>query len=202
MPDQITDSADNRPSSRPAAGRNRRLAIVVGLVAGGMVGLAYAAVPLYDTFCRVTGLGGTTQVADSAPGQVLDRTMTVRFDANTAPDLPWRFKPVQIARTGAIGETQLAFYEATNTGSEPITGTATYNVTPAKAGLYFNKIDCFCFVEQTLEPGQTLRMPVSYFIDPAIVDDDLVEEVTEVTLSYTFFPVGEPKRGESKKTGP
>lgn len=168
--------------------RNSRVALTVACIAGAMVGVAYAAVPLYDAFCRVTGFGGTTQVAAIGPGAVLDRRMTVRFDANTARGLSWRFEPLQIDQTGAIGETKLAFYEVTNTGRAPVTGTATFNVTPQKAGAYFVKIDCFCFQEQTLQPGQTLRMPVSYFIDPLIAEDPLNDDVGTITLSYTFFP--------------
>ncbi len=187
------------PTDRPdTERRNRRLAILCAGIAGGMVGAAYAAVPLYDAFCRVTGFAGTTQVAEVAPtsDRILERAMTVRFDSNTAPGLPWRFKPVQGKQTVRIGETRLAFYEVTNYGSEPVTGTATYNVTPQKAGPYFAKIDCFCFEEQTLQPGQTVKMPVSYFIDPALVEDETVDEVRHITLSYTFYPVAsEPQAG-------
>ncbi|MGF1456344.1 MAG: cytochrome c oxidase assembly protein [Alphaproteobacteria bacterium] len=168
--------------------KNIRLALACGFAAGAMIGVAYAAVPLYDAFCRVTGFGGTTQVAAVTSEAVLKRTMTVRFDANTARGLPWTFKPLQTSSTGRIGENMLAFYEVTNTSDKAVTGTATYNVTPQKAGLYFAKVDCFCFEEQTLEPGQTLRMAVSYFVDPALDEDPTQDDVKTITLSYTFFP--------------
>jgi cytochrome c oxidase assembly protein subunit 11 len=170
--------------------RNRATALALGAVALGMVGAAYASVPLYEVFCRVTGYGGTTQVASDGaetPRTVADRSITVRFDSNTAPELAWRFKPEQLKVTVKIGETGLAFYRATNTGDTPITGTATYNVTPSKAGIYFNKVECFCFTEQTLEPGQSVDMPVSFFVDPDIVNDPNLDDVQTITLSYTFF---------------
>ncbi len=176
---------------------NLRVALTCAFAAGAMVGLAYAAVPLYDTFCRVTGFGGTTQVAVSHDGTVLERTMTVRFDANTARGLPWRFKPVQTSQMGRIGENMLALYEVTNHSDKPVTGTATYNVTPQKAGLYFAKVDCFCFEEQTLQPGQTMRMAVSYFVDPAIAEDPSQDDVKTITLSYTFFPKAETGGGKA-----
>ncbi len=184
--------ADRQPASQK--GRNDRIAVMCALGAGMMLGMAYAAEPLYQAFCRVTGYGGTPQVASVAPDTVLERTMTVRFDANTAPGLAWAFKPVQRTQELPIGENGLAFYEVTNTSDRPLTGTATFNVTPMKAAIYFNKIECFCFTEQTVPPGKTVSMPVSYFIDPAIAGDSNVDEVTTVTLSYTFFPVDAPER--------
>ena len=167
--------------------RNGATALVLALVVVGMVGMAYAAVPLYRLFCQVTGYGGTPQTASAAPGVVLDRSMTVRFNADVAGDMPWRFHPVQLAIEARIGETQLAFYRATNDTDETITGHAVFNVTPLKAGLYFSKIDCFCFTEQVLGPGESADMPVSFFIDPAIVDDPNLDDVGTITLSYTFF---------------
>lgn len=152
-----------------------------------MVGLAYAAVPLYDLFCRVTGYGGTTQTAEVAPEQALDRRITVRFDAGVARDMPWAFQPVERQMTLRVGETALAFYRAVNDGPTPITGTATFNVTPLKAGQYFSKIECFCFTEQTLAPGQSVDMPVQFFVDPAIAEDRNLDDVKTITLSYTFF---------------
>lgn len=160
-------------------------------IAVGMAGLAYASVPLYDLFCRVTGFGGTTQQADIAPDLILDKTITVRFDANTNRDLPWEFKPEQNTVTVRIGEQALAYYTATNISNQPITGTSTFNVTPPKAGGYFNKIECFCFERQLIEPGETIRFPVVFFVDPAIVDDKNTREVETITLSYTFFRVEE-----------
>ncbi len=168
---------------------NKRVALICAGVAGGMVGLAYAAVPLYDAFCRVTGFGGTTQTAVVAPAEILDQEITVRFDANVSRGLAWEFEPVQTAQTMRLGEQMLAFYKVTNHSDKPVTGTATYNVTPQKVGYYFAKIECFCFTEQTLQPGQTMTMPVSYFVDPRLVEDGNAAEVKEITLSYTFFPV-------------
>lgn len=169
--------------------RNAAVVMTALLTVAGMSALVAASVPLYRLFCQVTGLGGTTQVAQAAPGAV-DRSVTVRFDASTAKGLPWRFQPGQRAVTVKLGEQALAFYTATNTGPNPVVGTATFNVTPAKAGKYFNKIACFCFTEQRLEPGQTVEMPVSFFVDPALADDEHASEVTTITLSYTFFEAG------------
>lgn len=152
-----------------------------------MAALAWAAVPLYDLFCRVTGFGGTPLVASVGADRVLDRTVAVRFDASTAAGMPWSFRPEQTSRTVRIGETALAFYEASNPTGRPITGTATFNVTPPSVGGYFVKIDCFCFQEQTLAPGETVRMPVSFFVDPGIVEDREARAVGTITLSYTFF---------------
>jgi cytochrome c oxidase assembly protein subunit 11 len=164
----------------------RVLLIVLGVIAG-MTGLVIAAPTLYNTFCRVTGWGGTTQVADAASAQVLDREVTVRFDASTHRDLPWRFKPEQVSQTLRVGETGLAYYEATNNADYPVIGTATFNVQPAKAGLYFMKVECFCFQSQVLQPGETMSMPVTYFIDPSIAEEERLDEVREITLSYTFY---------------
>ena len=171
--------------------RNGRTAVILLGLSLGMVGMAYAAVPLYDLFCRVTGYGGTTQIAQSENVAVLERVMKIRFSANTHRDMSWQFKPAQIAQTLKIGEQGLAFYEAHNPTNQIITGTASYNVTPHKAGLYFIKIECFCFTEQTLLPGETVLMPVTYFIDPEIVEDVGLDDVSEVVLSYTFFVLDE-----------
>ena len=152
-----------------------------------MVGLSFAAVPLYDLFCRVTGYGGTTQVSDVAPTLVLDREVRVRFAAATDRDLPWGFAPQQREMVLKVGESGMAFFSAENHADRPITGMAVFNVAPAKAGLYFNKIQCFCFDEQTLAPGQVVSMPVYFFVDPAIDEDPNLDEVRTITLSYTFF---------------
>jgi cytochrome c oxidase assembly protein subunit 11 len=160
----------------------------------GMVGLAYAAVPLYKLYCQTTGFGGTTQRAEKAPDVVLDQTIRVRFDANTAPSLAWTFVPVQNTLDVKIGQSTLAFYRATNNSDRPLKGTATFNVTPDAAGIHFNKIECFCFTEQTLAPGETAEMPVTFYIDPNIVTDEDAQNVTSITLSYTFFPADEPKK--------
>ncbi len=191
--------------------RNRRLLGVLTAVVFGMVGLAYASVPLYRLFCQVTGYGGTTQQAAAAPGApgsvdgrvMPPRMMTVRFDSSVSPTLPWRFVPAQPTLDVKVGESALAFFTARNLSTTPVTGSAVFNVTPLKVGKYFNKIDCFCFTEQTLAAGQEMDMPVSFFVDPAIMDDDNMGEVKTITLSYTFFrsDSGEeentPLRGES-----
>ncbi|WP_031552322.1 cytochrome c oxidase assembly protein [Parvularcula oceani] len=166
---------------------NTRIVVIICVVLAGMLGLVAAAPSLYNTFCRVTGWGGTTQRAEIAPGTVLDRKVTVRFDGTVAADLPWSFKPEQVSQTIHIGETALAYYEATNTSDRPIVGTATFNVQPAKAGLYFMKVECFCFTEQVLQPGETMSMPVTYFIDPELTLEDRLDDVREITLSYTFY---------------
>lgn len=167
---------------------NKRIAmIVIGMVVA-MVGLSFAAVPAYRAFCQVTGFGGTTQRATAGARVTLNREVTVRFDANTAQELPWRFKPKQVSQTMHIGETRLAYFEAKNLSDHPITGKASFNVSPAKAGIYFKKIQCFCFTEQTLAPGETAEMPVTYFVDPAIADDPDLDDVQTITLAYTFFP--------------
>ena len=154
----------------------------------GMLGVSYAAVPLYELFCRVTGYGGTTAQAEVAPETALSQMMTVRFDANRMSGLPWDFRPVQRQVELPIGEAMTIEYEATNTSTSPTTGTATFNVSPDAAGAFFNKIECFCFTEQTLQPGESVRMPVNFFIDPEIVDDLDANWIKTITLSYTFFP--------------
>lgn len=161
--------------------------IALGL-AFGMLGLSYASVPLYRLFCQVTGYGGTTQAADSASDVILDRTVTVEFDANTAKGIGWEFKPTQRKIKLRVGEERLAFYTARNDTDKPVTGTAVFNVTPQQVGAYFNKIECFCFTEQTLQPGETKQMPVSFFIDPEIDKDSNLDSIKLITLSYTFFP--------------
>jgi len=160
--------------------------VLLGVIAG-MIGLTAAAVPLYDWFCRATGYGGTTRVAETAPEEVLERTITVRFNADVDPALPWSFTPVQRQMEVRIGERNLAFYRAENRSDRAIVGSATYNVTPNKAGYYFSKIACFCFEEQTLEPGEAVDMPVSFYVDPAIVEDADARDLEAITLSYTFF---------------
>ncbi len=172
----------------PAARKNKRMLGVLVLFVAGMVGASYAAVPLYKIFCQVTGFGGTTQVAAEESPVVLDRKMTVRFDA-TANGVPWTFQPVQRKVDLKVGESAVVYYRATNTSDRAVVGTATFNVTPLKVGQYFNKIECFCFTEQRLEPGQSVDMPVTFFVDPEIAQDRNLEEVKTITLSYTFFPV-------------
>ena len=161
--------------------------MIASAVVAGMVALSFASVPLYRAFCQVTGWGGTTMRAEKPADRVLERTITIRFDATVGQGLPWTFKPEQVSQTLHVGETGLAFYAARNLTDKPVTGRATFNVQPAKAGQYFNKIECFCFTEQTLKPGEAVSMPVTYFIDPAIADDKGLDDVQTITLSYTFF---------------
>lgn len=168
--------------------RNRRTGIYAASIIVGMLGLTAASVPLYDLFCRVTGFGGTPQVADSVPGAVAGgRTIQVSFNADRDPELPWSFQPLQRRMEVVPGESYLAFYAAENRSDVPIVGRAVYNVTPFKVGGYFAKVQCFCFEEQLLQPGERVEMPVSFFVDPAIFEDDSTKDVVEITLSYTFF---------------
>lgn len=167
--------------------RNRRTMVTLFCVVAGMIGLSFASVPLYDLFCRVTGYGGTTQVASAFPEQVLDRTMRISFDAQAHKDLPWAFTPDVREVEVKIGQSGLVTFSATNTSDQPIVGTAVYNVTPAKLGKYFHKVQCFCFQEQVIEPGKTVHFPVYFFVDPALAQDRSMDDVTAVTLSYTFF---------------
>ena len=181
-------------ASVPLEQKNRRVGLIALLVAVAMLGLGYAAVPLYRLFCQVTGFGGTTQVATEAEAVSAAEmaksagapTISIRFDANTARDMPWSFRPRQVTDTVQIGQRDMAIFEAKNLSSVPITGTATFNVEPEQAGVYFNKIQCFCFTEQTLQPGQAVTMPVLYFIDPKALDDPNMQGVEQITLSYTF----------------
>ena len=175
------------PSIDAARRRNARTGVVLPGVVAGMIGLSFASVPLYRLFCQVTGFGGTTQVAEAAPGAVSERVIKVRFNADTGPGLPWTFKPVQRAIALKVGESGLAYYRARTLAEVAVTGTSTFNVTPLKAGRYFSKVQCFCFTEQRLEAGQELDMAVSFFVDPAILTDRNLDDVKTITLSYTFF---------------
>jgi cytochrome c oxidase assembly protein subunit 11 len=159
-----------------------------------MTGLGFASVPLYRMFCEATGLDGTTNRAESAPGAT-DRKITVAFDANVSPKLDWKFTPERQSDEIDVGARDMAFYIATNRAKVPVTGTATFNVTPSQAGKYFTKIECFCFTQQTLQPGETMRMPVIFFVDPKMRDDPDMKDVETITLSYTFYPVGGAKPG-------
>jgi len=180
---------------------NTRTALTFAAIGAGMLGMAWAAVPLYDLFCRVTGYGGTTQEASAASDVVLDQTITVRFDASTGSGMPWSFRPVATTMDIKIGETGLAFYEAYNPTDHPVTGTASFNVTPLSVGGYFAKIDCFCFVEQTLQPGERVQMPVTFFVDPEIVTDPDTDGVHTITLSYTFFETEPDSQAQATPTG-
>jgi cytochrome c oxidase assembly protein subunit 11 len=168
-----------------------RTGLLAALLAVAMVGLGFAAVPLYRMFCQSTGFAGTTQRADGevAPGEVVGKIVSVRLDSNVSPKLKWDFRPEKPTERVAIGAREMAFFTATNLSSVPITGSAVFNVTPEQVGKYFTKIQCFCFTEQTLKPGQTVRMPVTFFVDPKFLDDPDTRDISEITLSYTFYPV-------------
>jgi cytochrome c oxidase assembly protein subunit 11 len=170
-----------------AQDKNARVALIAGAVALSMVGAAFASVPLYNLFCQVTGYGGTTQLATGEAGEILDREVAVLFDSNVAGGLPWDFEPLERSMTMRVGESALAYYRVTNTSDRAITGIASYNVTPYKAAPYFSKLECFCFTEQTLQPGESMDMPVLFFVDPLIAEDQRADDVQTITLSYTFF---------------
>ncbi len=184
--------------SAHAAARNARTGFVLAGVVAGMIGLSFAAVPLYRMFCQVTGFGGTTQVADAAPATVSGRIVKVRLDARVNSRLPWRFQPVQRQITLRVGESKTARFRARNLADYPVTGTATFNVTPLKAGKYFSKVQCFCFDEQRLGPGEEVEMALQFFIDPKIMDDRNMDDVKTITLSYTFFHAPGGAREQTK----
>ncbi len=173
--------------------KNLRTGVMLTSLVAGMVGLSFAAVPLYQIFCQVTGFGGTPQVVEEGSLTVLNRQVTVRFNADTDRGMPWYFHPVQRSVRLKLGEQGLIFYQARNLSDQPVVGTAVFNVTPEKAGQYFNKIDCFCFTEQRLEPGQSVDMPVAFYVDPRLNDDPSMASVATITLSYTFYEVAEPE---------
>jgi cytochrome c oxidase assembly protein subunit 11 len=179
---------------------NRRTALGLVALVAVMVGLSFAAVPLYRIFCAKTGWAGTPQRAAAAPETVAPDMVTVRFDANVMPGLPWRFEPVEPELTLHIGENKLAFFRATNLSKETVTGSAVFNVSPDIMGQYFTKVQCFCFTEQTLKPGEAVEMPVSFFIDPAILQDQDAKTVRDMTLSYTFYKVQKPRREQADGT--
>lgn len=171
-----------------ASAKIRRTALLCSVVVVGMTGLAFAAVPLYDMFCRVTGFDGRPVTGTSGSGRILDRTISVRFDANVAPALGWRFEAERTEVKARIGETQTIFYKITNTSSRPVTGIATYNVQPTLAAAHFVKIQCFCFTDTTLQPGESIEAPVVFYIDPEIVENRDLPNLKSITLSYTYFP--------------
>ena len=184
-------------ASAPVHDRNRRVGLIMVLVALAMLGMGFAAVPLYRLFCQVTGFAGTTQRATAA--EAVDasqfaksaggKTISVRFHGQVERGMPWTFKPLQVTQTLAIGERDMAIFVAQNNSDKPVTGAATFNVVPQPTGAYFNKIQCFCFTEQTLQPHQTVRMPVIYYVDPKIIDDPDTKDIQQITLSYTFHEV-------------
>jgi cytochrome c oxidase assembly protein subunit 11 len=185
----MTGRPDNSPDQQARLKRRNGLMLAgaFGLVFG-MVGLSFAAVPLYDLFCRVTGFGGTTQTAVGTTGEVLDRMVSVRFTADTDRALPWRFEAEQREVEVRIGEPALVYYTATNESDQPVAGQAVYNVSPAKSGVYFYKVQCFCFQEQILMPGESVEFPVYFYVDPAMDDDRGLDDVHTLTLSYRFYP--------------
>jgi cytochrome c oxidase assembly protein subunit 11 len=180
--------------TQPLRRRDKIVAMACGLCVAAMVGAAYAAVPFYNWFCRVTGFNGTTQVSIAAPATVLDQTVTIRFDANIGPGLPWRFEPEQRSIKVRLGEVVTIYYRAVNETARQITASAAYNVTPLTMGSYFQKINCFCFTEQTLKAGEKRDMAVVFYVDPAMAKDADAATTNTITLSYTFYPQREPSR--------
>ena len=179
---------------KPNLRRDVTVAVICGVVAAMMVGAAYASVPLYNWFCRTTGFGGTTQVAVAAPGQVLGRMINVRFDSNVAPGLPWKFEPEQNEIKIHIGEVATVHYKVTNLAAREITAQAGYNVAPPTVGAYFTKINCFCFTQQTMKPGETREMTVVFYVDPSLVKDSDQDRLDTITLSYTFYRIPNPEK--------
>ncbi|WP_072395013.1 cytochrome c oxidase assembly protein [Hyphomicrobium sp. CS1GBMeth3] len=199
---ETSKAASATPRPDPVRRASNRGVVLVCLTALLTMGAAtWAAVPLYRLFCQVTGFGGTPMRADQVPDKVLDHTITVRFDANVSRSLPWTFQPEQRTVEVKLGESTLAFYKAHNNSNVPVKGTATFNVSPDNAGAYFSKIECFCFTEQTLAPGESVDMPVSFFVDPSIIEDRDARVIKEITLSYTFYPVeGSGAKAEAPTT--
>ena len=195
--DQVSqeDAKKNSVKLWQAPRRDVLVAMLCGICVAAMVGAAYAAVPLYNLFCRVTGFGGTPQIAEVAPGAVLDRKITVRFDANIAGGLPWRFVPEVNSVDVRLGEVVTVYYDVVNRAARPTAATAAYNVTPPQSGAYFTKINCFCFTEQHLKPGEKRQMAVVFYVDPALANDSDLTDLNTITLSYTFYPMREPQAG-------
>jgi cytochrome c oxidase assembly protein subunit 11 len=189
----MSEPVTNTPKPAPKLSRDAFVAGICGLVVALMVGASYAAVPFYNWFCRATGFNGTTQVATSAPATgPIARKVAVRFDSNVAPGLPWKFEPEQTEIEIPIGKVTTIYYTVTNQAARTTTGQAAYNVAPLTVGSYFQKINCFCFTEQTMAPGEKREMPVVFYVDPAIVDDHENDNLNTITLSYTFYPVKDP----------
>jgi cytochrome c oxidase assembly protein subunit 11 len=198
------------PTDKTNPHRASRRDLVVAFACGGlvaaMVGVSFAAVPLYSWFCRTTGFGGTTQVAKSAPTHISGRTMTVRFDSNVAAGLPWSFEPERRTVDVKLGEVVTIYYKVTNEAARVTVGQAAYNVSPPTVGIYFEKINCFCFTQQTMKPGEERDMAVVFYVDPKLAKDSELDELNDITLSYTFYPVREPvqpvaESAEPEKTG-
>ncbi len=192
----------NRPEPRQASHRDLLVGFLCGGIVAAMIGASFAAVPFYNWFCRTTGYGGTTQVSKSAPGQTSDRTITVRFDANVAAGLPWRFEPERRTVEVKLGEVVTIYYAVTNEAARVTAGQAGYNVSPPTAGIYFDKINCFCFTEQTMKPGETRDMAVVFYVDPKLAADSEQDGLNLITLSYTFYPVRAPDQAVAGSAGP
>lgn len=175
-------------------GRNQNTRLILCVVAIGMLGLGFASKPLYDTFCRVTGFGGTTQRAETNTSEIIDRAVKVSFDSNVSAGLPWDFEPEQKSMTVQLGQSALAYYKVKNVSNQPIVGTATFNVTPMKAAQYFVKTECFCFTEQLIQPGQEVSMPVLFYVDARLDEEERLKDIKDITLSYTFFRVENPSK--------
>jgi cytochrome c oxidase assembly protein subunit 11 len=190
------------PSTPPLCRRDAIVAVSCGVFVAGMVGAAYAAVPFYNWFCRATGFNGTTQVSTAGPSGMIDRKVTVRFDANVGPGLPWRFEPEQNSIEVKLGEVVTVYYRAINETARPITASAAYNVSPLNAGAYFQKINCFCFTDQSLKAGEKRNMAVVFYVDPSMATDSDGAEINTITLSYTFYPQREPARPVADGTPP
>jgi cytochrome c oxidase assembly protein subunit 11 len=191
-----------QPDGRPKPRRDVVVAFLCGGLVAVMIGASFAAVPFYNWFCRTTGYGGTTQVAKSAPAEISARTVTVRFDSNVAAGLPWRFEPERRTIDVKLGEVVTVYYKVTNQAARLTAGQAGYNVSPTTTGIYFTKINCFCFTEQTMKPGETRDMAVVFYVDPKLADDAEQDGTRLITLSYTFYPVQVPDQAAAETTAP
>ena len=191
-----------RPDNAPTPRRDLLVAFLCGGLVASMVGLSFAAVPLYSWFCRTTGYGGTTQVAKARPTQISDRTITVRFDSNVAAGLPWRFEPERRTIDVKLGEVVTVYYSVTNLVARVTAGQAGYNVSPPTIGGYFEKINCFCFTEQTMKPGETRKMAVVFYVDPKLAEDSEEGNLDLITLSYTFYPIRVPDQAAAERATP
>jgi cytochrome c oxidase assembly protein subunit 11 len=194
-------SSTARSELTPQQRRNTRVALICGVTFVAMIGAAYASVPLYKAFCQVTGYDGTVRKADAAPKAALDKNLTIRFDTNVR-DLPWTFTAQEVAQQVKIGETKVAFFRVVNNSDKPMTGRAVFNVVPEQAGAYFQKLECFCFSDQTIGAHQTVDMPVLYFVDPKYADDFETKNKKEVTLSYTFYQAVDVKPAKTADARP
>jgi cytochrome c oxidase assembly protein subunit 11 len=196
---------ENKPMSKKSIlSRDVTVAAVCGMVVALMIGASYAAVPFYNWFCRTTGFAGTTQVSEKAPDHVLGRTLIIRFDSNVTPGLPWKFEPEQNEINLRIGQVTTVHYKVTNLAAREITAQAGYNVSPPQVGAYFKKINCFCFTQQTMKPGETREMTVVFYVDPSIVKDSDQDQLNTITLSYTFYRIPNPEKpvAEGPSTSP